>query len=220
MAIWLPTVLSSTAQADPIRYTFEGVADVTLDGTPFGVVEYFIEMQGDTELIVQRSAGLFDVDGEASFEIPEIANGSFNIPTRVFVNQNVSVAGFSRGNEGNDLLDLRSAAFATWPLSTPIGPIYDPAPFATSQFTDVPTSAGLLTLRAIDVTFNAVVGGGCNPCDTNCDGTVDAFDIEPFIDLLVSPTPSPCSSCAADVNQDGVVDAFDIEPFIACLVGP
>ncbi len=62
--------------------------------------------------------------------------------------------------------------------------------------------------------------GGCDPCDANCDGAVDAFDIEPFIDVLVNPNPMPCSSCAGDANGDMVVDAFDIEPFINCLVGP
>ncbi len=62
--------------------------------------------------------------------------------------------------------------------------------------------------------------GGCDPCDANCDGVVDAFDIEPFIDVLVNPNPNPCSPCAGDANGDGVIDAFDIEPFINCLVGP
>jgi hypothetical protein len=61
-------------------------------------------------------------------------------------------------------------------------------------------------------------GDSCDPCDTNCDGTVDAFDIEPFIDVLLGG--SGCSPCAADANGDGAVDAFDIEPFINCLVGP
>ncbi len=60
--------------------------------------------------------------------------------------------------------------------------------------------------------------GGCEPCDANCDGTIDAFDIEPFIAIL---TGGPaCSACAADADGNGVVDAFDIEPFIACLTGP
>ncbi len=62
--------------------------------------------------------------------------------------------------------------------------------------------------------------GGCDGCDANCDNVIDAFDIEPFIDLLVSPTPTPCSPCAGDANGDMVIDAFDIEPFINCLVGP
>ncbi len=69
------------------------------------------------------------------------------------------------------------------------------------------------------------VGSGATPGDTNCDGAVDAFDIEPFILALTDPNgyaarfPN-CSVSSADVNGDGAVDAFDIEPFIALLVGP
>ncbi len=66
--------------------------------------------------------------------------------------------------------------------------------------------------------YKFAVDGGCDPCDTNCDGTIDAFDIEPFIDILLGG--SGCSPCAADADGSGTVDAFDIEPFIACLVGP
>jgi hypothetical protein len=58
--------------------------------------------------------------------------------------------------------------------------------------------------------------GGCEPCDVNCDGVVDAFDIDPFIGLLLGGG-SACSPCAADANGDGVIDAFDIEPFVNCL---
>ncbi len=57
---------------------------------------------------------------------------------------------------------------------------------------------------------------GCDPCDANCDGAVDTFDVEPFINLLLGGG-SACSSCAADANGDGVIDAFDIEPFVNCL---
>jgi hypothetical protein len=60
----------------------------------------------------------------------------------------------------------------------------------------------------------------CDPCDANCDGDIDAFDIEPFIQLLVNPSAVPCAFCAGDTNGDGTIDAFDIEPFISCLVEP
>jgi probable HAF family extracellular repeat protein len=61
--------------------------------------------------------------------------------------------------------------------------------------------------------------------DMNCDGALDAFDIEPFILALVDPGSYPaqypnCNLNLADVNDDGAVDAFDIEPFIQLLVGP
>jgi hypothetical protein len=61
--------------------------------------------------------------------------------------------------------------------------------------------------------------------DLNCDGAVDAFDIEPFIAALTDPNgysarwPN-CDRNLADVNGDGAIDAFDIEAFINLLVGP
>jgi hypothetical protein len=60
------------------------------------------------------------------------------------------------------------------------------------------------------------------PGDTNCDGTIDAFDIEPFVLALLDPNgyaaafPN-CDLRAADVNEDGSVDGFDIEPFVGLL---
>lgn len=57
----------------------------------------------------------------------------------------------------------------------------------------------------------------CEPCDANCDGTIDAQDIEAFVELLMHPGVPACSFCAGDVNGDGSVDGFDIEPFVKCL---
>ncbi len=50
------------------------------------------------------------------------------------------------------------------------------------------------------------------PCDVNCDGPVNALDIEPFLDLLFDPSAAACSPCAGDVNGDGVfADSFDTQ---------
>ncbi len=89
---------------------------------------------------------------------------------------------------------------------------------ADNSSVDYYQAVGILSsFNGLDV---AVEGGmGCDPCDTNCDGAIDAFDIEPFINILVGGGPG-CSPCAADVDGNGTVDAFDIEPFINCLVGP
>jgi hypothetical protein len=59
--------------------------------------------------------------------------------------------------------------------------------------------------------------------DLNCDGALDAFDIESFINAMLDPAGyrsafPTCDPLLADVNEDGAVDAFDIEPFIALLI--
>ena len=59
-------------------------------------------------------------------------------------------------------------------------------------------------------------GVPCDPCDMNCDGEINAFDIEPFLDLLFNGGV-PCNTCTGDVNGDGIVSAFDIEGCINCL---
>ena len=84
-----------------------------------------------------------------------------------------------------------------------------------------PDAAGAMTGGDFELVggFWAITGGDsppCDPCDMNCDGAVDASDIEFFIDNLFNGA-TPCNSCTGDVNGDGSVDAGDIEGFINCL---
>ncbi len=58
----------------------------------------------------------------------------------------------------------------------------------------------------------------------NCDGAVNAFDIDPFVLALTDPTAyaaafPDCDYLLADINGDGAVNASDIDPFVALLVG-
>jgi hypothetical protein len=60
--------------------------------------------------------------------------------------------------------------------------------------------------------------------DLNCDGQVDAFDIDPFVLALTDPAAyelawPDCDVLLADIDDDGAVDAFDIDPFVALLTG-
>jgi hypothetical protein len=60
--------------------------------------------------------------------------------------------------------------------------------------------------------------------DLNCDGKVDAFDIDPFVLALTDPSGyaakwPDCDYLLADINDDGKVDAFDIDPFVELLTG-
>jgi hypothetical protein len=60
--------------------------------------------------------------------------------------------------------------------------------------------------------------------DLNCDGAVNAFDIDPFVLALTDPTGyaaafPDCDQRLADANGDGAVNAFDIDPFVLLLTG-
>jgi len=73
-------------------------------------------------------------------------------------------------------------------------------------------------------TSGAAFAPGPVPGDINCDGNIDGFDIQPFVQALTDPdgyhaTHPDCDIRSADTNQDGVIDGFDIQPFVALLVG-
>ncbi|HOO15815.1 MAG: dockerin type I repeat-containing protein [Phycisphaerae bacterium] len=60
--------------------------------------------------------------------------------------------------------------------------------------------------------------------DINCDGSVNVFDIDPFVQALTDPAGflgalPGCTIENADINRDGSVDVFDIDPFVLLLTG-
>jgi hypothetical protein len=60
--------------------------------------------------------------------------------------------------------------------------------------------------------------------DLNCDGVLNAFDIDPFVlaltdELAYAGAYPDCDRNLADCNQDGAVNAFDIDPFVELLTG-
>jgi len=62
------------------------------------------------------------------------------------------------------------------------------------------------------------------PGDLDCDGMVNAFDIDPFVLALTDEAAyaaefPTCDYMAADTNQDGEVNVFDVDPFVALLTG-
>ena len=74
----------------------------------------------------------------------------------------------------------------------------------------------------VAVNIEGVSDDACDACDMDCSGDVDAFDIEPFLDLLFGGAEPCCgvrgdSGSTGDTDGDGDIDAFDIEPFLNCL---
>jgi glucose/arabinose dehydrogenase len=82
----------------------------------------------------------------------------------------------------------------------------------------VTNSNGSDTSAAATLSVTPPAGRG----DTDCDGVVNYFDIDPFLLALVDPgayilAHPNCPLSHADVDQNGSVDFFDIDPFLACL---
>jgi len=68
--------------------------------------------------------------------------------------------------------------------------------------------------------YTVTVGGGLLLGDMDCDGFVNPFDIDPFVQCLIYGTPTaPCTTCdMGDVDNDGLMNVFDIDPFVQCVI--
>ncbi|MCH7871969.1 MAG: hypothetical protein IID33_09750 [Planctomycetes bacterium] len=107
--------------------------------------------------------------------------------------------------------------FMGWPLGVPgEGCPPDAADNARSLNEAAETVAAFRPTRVEDPCVPSDLG------DLNCDGQINAFDIEPFLVALFDPKEyavryPECDINLADINGDGSIDAFDIEPFLDLL---
>lgn len=64
---------------------------------------------------------------------------------------------------------------------------------------------------------------GYSVADTNCDGSINALDIDPFVLALTDPQayaaehPNCHRLCTCDTNQDGQINSLDIDTFVECV---
>ncbi|MBL8878643.1 MAG: hypothetical protein JNG88_05935 [Phycisphaerales bacterium] len=105
-------------------------------------------------------------------------------------------------------------ALALWPAFQ-IGVAPDSVPSAVIHNAAQPNSATSMTMAS---------ALSCVPCDANCDGWFDPFDVDAFI-LAVTDKgrfkrdfPICDSTCGIDLDGDGEVDRNDVEPFVACML--
>lgn len=137
-----------------------------------------------------------------------------------------STAAAEQGYLGKTPSPLLPASASNWLGGFVIGVEYAYDVDADNDFDD-PTSSGG-DANSLDESYNGLLYITADPeftCgDINCDGSVDAFDIDPFIKALLNPvqyaTDYPnCNRATADINGSGNVDAFDIDPFVGAVLG-
>ncbi|MCG3125293.1 MAG: hypothetical protein CHACPFDD_00111 [Phycisphaerae bacterium] len=111
-------------------------------------------------------------------------------------------------------INFAGGAYATPPATPRIDLLADPPRLRGFVWSE---NAGWINLDH-STHYVAFTPAACLPCDTNCDGSVNGFDVDSFVEVLTSGG-TPCSPCAGDVNSDGSVSGFDIDGFVACLGG-
>lgn len=156
---------AGTASATILTYTLSGTGSGSIGGNAFTNTSFAFTLVGDTAAYSQLSASSFVIDplNSASFVIGS-TSGNFSIPTRLGTFNNGNGVFFSRSSSigGSDLFDFTTSS--TIDISTVFGSVTATSIFALNQFTNVSTTAGLLSLdTATNVVFSNGPTGGTVP---------------------------------------------------------
>lgn len=148
--------VTTPSLAGAITYTEEATATGSLGGVGFSNASVLLTMNNNTTNITGGPTH-FDNEGTATVSVNAGAAVTFTDPIEVFSNQSLSVAGFEDATLLFDILDDSSASFATYALTTSIGPISGTA--LLSPGVSFPTAGGAFTLTGVTgptSTFTAI----------------------------------------------------------------
>lgn len=148
----LTAMVAAWSSAATITFTHAGTGSGQIGGTTFTNADFVIVDTADTASRIAIPGGWSINDLSASISIAGLGTFTFLTPTRTFVNNVASFAGFSRsGASGDDLyFDPVNPAFASWDLLSSIGPISGTGQVLqwTSAFAAVNTNRGVLTINS------------------------------------------------------------------------
>ena len=125
-----PLVLpTAAATAGTIMFTHSGSGSGTLNGVAFPTSNFVITSLADTADKVYVGYGVYSMDhASSSIAIAGLGDLTILTGTRTFWDPGARRVGFSRGgSQGLDLLlGPENAAFASWDMISPIGPVTGP----------------------------------------------------------------------------------------------
>ncbi len=150
-------------QAGTITYTEEAVVTGTVGATPFTSALLQLTFVGDTANVTGGPTFFTNSAGTLTFSIAGVGSGTITDSMRVFDNQTFAppAAGIG-GTVVGTLLATFNAAFATYDLTTAIGPITGDSFIRTDL--SFGTTLGALNLQAArQSTFTASVGSVPEP---------------------------------------------------------
>jgi hypothetical protein len=134
-----------------IQITITGHATGSLGGQPFNDAAFaFVGLANPANVKpLQFGSGRYVDHQSASILIAGFGNADFTIPTRTWVSWSVTSVGIGKaGALGLDFFAIPGpAAAGSWHLNTPFSQFDAPTLFVNPpQFSDIPTSLGLLTI--------------------------------------------------------------------------
>jgi hypothetical protein len=139
-------VAASPSFGAPITYTLETTASGSLGGTPFTDATVTLSMTNNTTNVTNSGPGDFENVGTVTVSIGGGPAVTFTDLTQVFSNQSVSTVGFE-DLAVDDILDSISGSFATYDLTTSIGPIVGSSEFNSGS--SFPTTGGAFVLNSV-----------------------------------------------------------------------
>jgi hypothetical protein len=160
LAIFSSIVISglpAPVSAALFTYTETGVVSGSLNGVSFTDSLITITGSGDTSQITSDASGFF-LALPLAFTLSGVGSGTFTDSMIVASNQDDHLAGFGDATQNRALLFTTNDAFATYDLSTAIGPESGLAEY-NHDFAFATSAGGLITRTfSGDATFTAFAG--------------------------------------------------------------
>lgn len=139
-------LLPALGHAAPISFTFSGSgADIVLDGINKNDLDFTVQLLADTDKLNAKWGVLQYVDLLVQMQFSDGVSLSFG-NGNVYVNQNIGGIGFG---VGKDLFDFVDPGFVNYDFKSTFGPVQSSDIYGFSQWFEIPTSAGLLSVTDI-----------------------------------------------------------------------
>jgi hypothetical protein len=140
-------MMTACSSASIITFTHTGLGTGQIGPTSFTNANFTITETADTanRQSIGGPVGFLIDDSSASIAISGVGTFTFLTPTLIFVNNTSTRVGFSRADTIIDLFDGPvNTVFATYDLTTSIGPISGSGTLQQWQFSPVNISGGSL----------------------------------------------------------------------------